>query len=226
MTSSTSFLSSWGALPSTSVMQWAARSDGRVMLNEPRWDLASGVRELATTTASLMAWLLVFAAETPCARRVGTIPVNDPGPWFESIRDAQRDDKGPSAALAPSSTHSTYRKYASCADFGRRLAAGPFSSRWSTFAQLRAWAAIHDDGRTRHEGRRVRGEEDARIRDLFHLAPAAHADPARHRVVGLLRGGRILLREHADVALGLHGTRRDAVDANVLPSPRHAARTR
>src|SRR6185503_19446732 len=36
MTSSTSFLSSWGALPSTSLMQWAARSDGRVMLNEPR----------------------------------------------------------------------------------------------------------------------------------------------------------------------------------------------
>src|SRR4029077_6693089 len=55
MTSSTSFLSSWGALPSASVMQCAARSEGRVMLKEPRCDLASGVRELATTTASLMA---------------------------------------------------------------------------------------------------------------------------------------------------------------------------
>jgi len=32
-------------------MQWAARSSGRVRLNEPRNDLASGVRELATMTA-------------------------------------------------------------------------------------------------------------------------------------------------------------------------------
>ena len=34
-------------------MQCAARSSGRVMLNEPRNDFASGVRELATMTASL-----------------------------------------------------------------------------------------------------------------------------------------------------------------------------
>src|SRR5438093_10501319 len=54
MTSSTSLGSSWGTLPSASLMQWAARSEGSVMLNEPRCDLASGVRELATTTASLM----------------------------------------------------------------------------------------------------------------------------------------------------------------------------
>src|SRR5919108_1344445 len=55
ITSSTSLGSSWGTLPSASLMQWAARSDGSVMLNDPRCDLASGVRELATTTASLMA---------------------------------------------------------------------------------------------------------------------------------------------------------------------------
>src|SRR5580765_5485944 len=54
ITSSISAMSSCGALPSTSLMQWAARSSGRVMLNDPRWDLASGVRELATTTASLI----------------------------------------------------------------------------------------------------------------------------------------------------------------------------
>src|SRR5262245_375818 len=35
-------------------MAWAARSSGRVALNEPRTDLARGVRELATMTASLM----------------------------------------------------------------------------------------------------------------------------------------------------------------------------
>src|SRR2546425_4742963 len=56
ITSSTSLGSSWGTLPSASLMQWAARSEGSVMLNEPRCDLASGVRELATTTASLMGW--------------------------------------------------------------------------------------------------------------------------------------------------------------------------
>ena len=38
------------------------------------------------------------------------------------------DDKGPSASLAPSVGRSTYRKYASRPTFGRRLAAGPFSS--------------------------------------------------------------------------------------------------
>src|SRR5262245_48708355 len=54
MTSSTSLASSWGTLPRASLMAWAARSSGRVRLNEPRCDLARGVRELATTTASLM----------------------------------------------------------------------------------------------------------------------------------------------------------------------------
>src|SRR5688572_28870600 len=54
ITSSTSLGSSCGTLTSASLMQWAARSLGSVRLNEPRCDLASGVRELATTTASLM----------------------------------------------------------------------------------------------------------------------------------------------------------------------------
>src|SRR6266508_2120686 len=63
ITSSISAEPSWGTLPSTSRMQWAARSSGRVRLNDPRKDLASGVRELATTTASLMAWLLVNPLE-------------------------------------------------------------------------------------------------------------------------------------------------------------------
>src|SRR5258706_14991505 len=54
MTSSTSLGSRRGALPSTSLIQCAARSSGRVRLNDPRKDFASGVRELATTTASLM----------------------------------------------------------------------------------------------------------------------------------------------------------------------------
>src|SRR6202008_3837943 len=43
-------------------------------------------------------------------------------------------DKGPSASLAPSAAGSTYDKYASPAVFGRRLAAGPFSSRSARFS--------------------------------------------------------------------------------------------
>src|SRR5262245_40591528 len=54
ITSSTSFGSSCGTLPSTSLIVWAVKSSGRVRLNAPRNDLASGVRELATMTASLM----------------------------------------------------------------------------------------------------------------------------------------------------------------------------
>src|SRR6266436_5005153 len=54
ITSSTSFESSCGTLPRTSLMAWAVKSSGRVRLNEPRNDLASGVRELATMTASLI----------------------------------------------------------------------------------------------------------------------------------------------------------------------------
>src|SRR5437867_2279171 len=71
ITSSTSFLSSCGTLPSASVMQCAARSDGSVMLNDPRCDLASGVRLLATTTASLMA--LPFVA--PRVERGASVPL-------------------------------------------------------------------------------------------------------------------------------------------------------
>src|SRR2546429_227562 len=70
ITSSTSFLSSCGTLPSASLMQWAARSDGSVMLNEPRADLASGVRLLATTTASLMAVPFVRRV-----RRAASVPL-------------------------------------------------------------------------------------------------------------------------------------------------------
>jgi hypothetical protein len=41
-------------------MQCAARSSGRVMLNDPRKDFASAVRELVTTTASLIKLLENF----------------------------------------------------------------------------------------------------------------------------------------------------------------------
>src|SRR5271170_7426179 len=53
-TSSISLGSSFGVLRSTSLMQCAASSSGRVKLKDPRNDFASAVRELATTTASLM----------------------------------------------------------------------------------------------------------------------------------------------------------------------------
>src|SRR5215510_12571882 len=54
MTSSTSLGSSPGTLPIAWRIAWAARSSGRVALNEPLTLLESGVRELATMTASLM----------------------------------------------------------------------------------------------------------------------------------------------------------------------------
>src|SRR5262249_19760369 len=41
---------------------------------------------------------------------------------------AQTAEKGPSASLAPSAARSTYRKYASRAAVGRRLASGPFGA--------------------------------------------------------------------------------------------------
>src|SRR2546422_3860451 len=53
-TSSTSLGSSCGTFFSRSLTQWAAMSSGRVRLKEPRKDLASPVRELATITASRM----------------------------------------------------------------------------------------------------------------------------------------------------------------------------
>src|SRR5439155_654828 len=60
-TSSISFGSSCGVLRRTSLMQCAAKSSGRVILKEPRKDLARAVRELATTTASLMLLLLSYS---------------------------------------------------------------------------------------------------------------------------------------------------------------------
>src|SRR5438093_13495789 len=61
-------------------------------------------------------------------RRWPTIASPSPswsGPW---ARSSESDEKGPSAALAPSAARSTYSEYASRAALGRRLAAGPFSS--------------------------------------------------------------------------------------------------
>src|SRR6202140_1122916 len=54
MTPSTSRGWRLAVLRRTSWMQCAASSSGRVRLNDPRNDLASAVRELATMTASLM----------------------------------------------------------------------------------------------------------------------------------------------------------------------------
>src|SRR5262249_31639362 len=85
-------------LPSTSLMQWAARSSGRVMLNDPRCDLARGVRELATTTASLMVWLLVFAARAPRRSAAGEVGRHDP--FVATCRDYTRC---PDASIGPPS---------------------------------------------------------------------------------------------------------------------------
>src|ERR1017187_3073025 len=54
ITSSTSRGSRCGTLRRGWLIEWPARSSGRVMLKEPRNDLASPVRELATITASRM----------------------------------------------------------------------------------------------------------------------------------------------------------------------------
>src|SRR5438552_206962 len=48
-------------------MQCAARSSGRVRLNDPRNDFANGVRELATITASLITIILPKLPSTEIA---------------------------------------------------------------------------------------------------------------------------------------------------------------
>src|SRR6266566_3281686 len=59
----------------------------------------------------------------------------------------QAAEKGPSASLAPSAARSTYRKYASRAAVGRRLASGPFSAAGRTSAPTSGVrAALHRDG--------------------------------------------------------------------------------
>src|SRR5712691_1449045 len=174
ITSSISDGSSCGTLPSTSRMQWAAKSSGRVRLNDPRKDLASGVRELATTTASLMA-----------------------SPFLGTLTRSIPDARG-SVPTRPA----------------------------SSLAELWRGAAVDDDGRPRHERRGVGRQEDARVRDLVHLAPAAHAHAIGHGVVRLLGRRGILLGQHVHVAFGLHRARGDAVDADVLPPPGHAERAR
>src|SRR6267378_5684536 len=83
------------------------------------------------------------------------------------------------------------------------------------------WAAVDDDRLARHPRRGVGGEEDARVRDLVDLAPAAHTHARGHRIVRLLAVGPRLL-EHVQVALGLHRAGRDAVDADAPAPPRHA----
>src|SRR4029450_2147108 len=86
-------------------------------------------------------------------------------------------------------------------------------------------AAVDDDRLARHPGRRIGREKDARIRDLLDLAPASHADARGNVVVGLL-ALRPPLLDHVQVALGLHGPRRDAVHTNALAAPGGAELTR
>src|SRR3989338_6853077 len=74
ITSSTSFGSSCGVLPRTSLMQWAVKSSERVRLNEPRNDFASGVRELATMTASRMMVSLVRGSDGRDAHDLDQVP--------------------------------------------------------------------------------------------------------------------------------------------------------
>src|SRR4029453_539515 len=82
-------------------------------------------------------------------------------------------------------------------------------------------AAVDDDRFAGHPRRRLRSEEDARIRDLLDLAPAAPTHTRGDRVVRLLaiRPG---LLEHVQVSLGLHRSGRDAIDPNALAPPRGA----
>src|SRR5438552_4154285 len=85
----------------------------------------------------------------------------------------------------------------------------------------RRWPAVDDDRLARHPRRGVGGQEDARVRDLVDLAPAAHAHARGHGVVRLLAVGPRLL-EHVQIALGLDGAGSDAVHADALAAPGHA----
>src|SRR5258708_7593518 len=90
------------------------------MLNDPRNDLASGVRELATTTASLMVWLLCVRRSAASgrlrARRSGHSPRLEtisgaagatrrpaPGPGWHH-REYTRD-VGPDKQAVPATAH-------------------------------------------------------------------------------------------------------------------------
>src|SRR5205809_3269114 len=105
-----------------------------------------------------------------------------------------------------------------------RLVGGSIPLLGSLVALAGAWSPVHDDGRTVHEGGGLGSQENARVGDLVHLAPAPHARAVRHRVVGLLGGGRVLLGQHAQVPLGLDGAGGNAVDADALTPPGHAER--
>src|SRR5882762_3387873 len=63
------------------------------------------------------------------------------------------------------------------------------------------WAPVDDDRLARHPRRGVGGEEDARVRDLVDLAPAAHPHARGHGLVRLL-AVRARLLEHDDGGLG------------------------
>src|SRR5262249_12208723 len=84
--------------------------------------------------------------------------------------------------------------------------------------------AVDDDGLTGHPGRRIGCQEDARVCDLLDPAPPPHADARGDRVVRLL-AVRPRLLEDVQIALGLDGTRRDAVHPDALAAPRGAELT-
>ena len=79
-------------------------------------------------TVALLGWALLGERLTPLADARLRHCLGRGLPGGPPLERRSSDDKGPSASLAPSAAGSTYRKYASPAAFGRRLAAGPFSS--------------------------------------------------------------------------------------------------
>ncbi len=89
-----------------------------------------------------------------------------------------RADKGPSASLVPSAARSTYRKYASRASFGRRLAAGPFSPRSPGVCQRRLRTLTSKPDRSRHVLRRGLRRGDALVDELRDVSREAR-EPSR-----------------------------------------------
>src|SRR5215813_5204234 len=149
------------------LLPWAPLGWAQPMITSSISLLSSGVRELATTTASLI-WATF---------------------WVRQVGDS--------------------------------------IPRLRCFVPLpRAGPAVDNDGGAGHERGGLGGEEDARVGDLLHLAPAAHSGAAGHCVVGLLGRGGVLLGQHAEIPLGLHWTGRDAVDADPLAAPRHSKLSR
>ena len=79
-------------------------------------------------------------------------------------------------------------------------------------------SAVHINGRSGHEARGFRSQEDGGISNFFDTPPTAQADMARSVAIDLFGVG-VGLMQHLEIAFGFYRAGGDAIDTDIVRGP-------